>query len=47
MEGNEITIFLLDHPALVCAVGPNTHYLELPDIAGLSERIIVKEKGCP
>ena len=45
MDGNEITIFLLDHPALVCAVGPNTHELEL-NIDGLGERIIIYEEEC-
>ena len=44
-DGNDITIYLLDHPALVCAVGPNTHYLDL-NIEGLNERIIIKESGC-
>ena len=38
--GDDIVIFLKDHPALTCDVGPNTHELE---IEGLAERVIVEE----
>ena len=38
-----ITIFLDDHPALTCDVGPNTHYLV---VQGVSELIIITEV-CP
>ena len=38
--GNNIVVFLKDHPALTCDVGPNTHELE---IEGLNERVIVVE----
>ena len=40
--GSEIVVYLKNHPALTCAVGPNTHELE---IDGLNERVIVQE-GC-
>ena len=38
--GDDIVVFLKDHPALTCEVGPNTHHLE---IEGLAERVIVEE----
>ena len=38
--GDDIVVFLKDHPALTCDVGPNTHELE---IEGLDERVIVEE----
>ena len=38
--GDDIVVFLKDHPALTCGVGPNTHELE---IEGLEERVIVEE----
>ena len=38
----EIVVYLKDHPALTCAVGPNRHELE---IEGLNERVVVEE-GC-
>ena len=38
----EIVVFLKDHPALTCEVGPNRHELE---IEGLDEKVIVEE-GC-
>ncbi len=38
--GDDIVIFLKDHPALTCNVGPNTHELK---IEGLEARVIVEE----
>ena len=38
--GDDIVVFLKDHPALTCDVGPNTHEL---DIEGLEDRVIVEE----
>ena len=38
--GDDVVVFLKDHPALTCGVGPNTHELE---IEGIAERVIVEE----
>lgn len=38
--GGDVVVFLKDHPALTCNVGPNRHELE---IEGLGKRIIVEE----
>ena len=38
--GDDVVVFLKDHPALTCGVGPNRHELQ---IEGVDERVIVEE----